>query len=293
MEIEIQKFISGKRHKNVSPHTMIAYQRILTLFDEYLHTVHNRDVAATEVTTDDILKYMDHKYPDMNKRVSARNNTLTIMHRFFFENNMNPLCQYISNIKPLYAHDKKVPFKADELRAAITIAKTNNNLRDVAILTLLPSSGLRSVELLKLRYKDFDFENCIGYILGKGRKEGEKPELFVYSEEARDAILAYLKTIPRPDSTPDILLFNEFGIDSVNWRKAYDTMRNHFRREYGIWQFHRCRHYFGNEAISKYPLRVVQKLLRHKDVKSTEIYLHEGDDKIINEYKKNPVIVKK
>ena len=292
---EIQNFIAGKRHKNKSQHTINSYTRILNLFCDYLRAKNNGvDKPITEVTNGDILSYMDHKYPDTKRHLAARNSTLTVLHRFFFENNMNQLCMYITNIKPDYMHSAKIPYTADQIRAAIMKAQQEHNLRDVAILTLLPSSGLRSGELLmKLRYKDFDLKACVGHVLGKGRNEGDKPELFLYSIEARDAIQAYLDSLPRPDLVPDMLLFNSVGADDASWRKAYDELRYHFKATYGLWQFHRFRHFFGTEAVRKYGIRRTQKLMRHKDVASTEIYLHEGDDELIDAYRKDPVEVSK
>lgn len=159
--------------------------------------------------------------------------------------------------------------------------------RDVAILELLYASGLRATELCELRWRDMSFEAGALRVIGKGRKERVVP----VGKAALDAIQRYLnEDRPKYDRTnSDILFLSRTGKPLE--RIALWMLVDKYARRSGLLQTgispHVLRHCFATHLIGGgADLRIVQELLGHSDISTTQIYTHVDSDRLRAVHKK-------
>jgi len=180
---------------------------------------------------------------------------------------------------------RKLPpsLTADQVRRIIETpsVKTPLGLRDRALLELLYAAGLRAAEILTLRIEQLDLESGSARVIGKGNKE----RLVLLGKAAEEAIRRYLDIarpkLVRSKSGGEVFLGNHgrrlttshlWGIVKKAAKAAgLDT------RVYP----HLLRHSFATHLLSGgADLRVIQELLGHASIGTTEIYTHVDEDRL-------------
>jgi integrase/recombinase XerD len=152
--------------------------------------------------------------------------------------------------------------------------KSRFYLRDVAILELLYASGLRATELCELKLRDLNLEARCVRVLGKGHKERVVP----MGGAAVEAIERYLiESRPRLErSGVEQLFLSRTGRPLE--RIALWMLVERYGRKSGLLRQvhpHVLRHCFASHLLSGgADLRVVQELLGHSDINTTQIYTH-------------------
>lgn len=165
----------------------------------------------------------------------------------------------------------------DTLLNKLAKKRDEYSIRDVAVLELLYSSGLRISELISLKLSDIRFKLGILSCTGKGGKERVVP----ISKTALDRIDRYIRLVRR-----------KFA-DASGGRIAEElflTRRGRGFSRYGMWKIissrifaglgkkdhpHTIRHSFATHLLSAgADLRVIQELLGHSDIATTQIYTH-------------------
>jgi integrase/recombinase XerD len=160
-------------------------------------------------------------------------------------------------------------------------------LRDRAMLETAYSCGLRVSELVGLRRRSLMLDEDLVRVLGKGEKE----RLVPLGEHAKDALNRYLRAgrdfirgndrkgnlRPLPDTAKDVLFLNQQGRPLTRfgfWR----ILRLYLERcgiDTALVHPHTFRHTFATHLIEGgADLRVVQELLGHASISTTEIYTH-------------------
>ena len=157
-----------------------------------------------------------------------------------------------------------------------------DNLRDLAIIDLLASTGMRVGELVNINIEDIDFENRECVVFGKGNKE--RPVYF----DARTKIHLknYLKS--RTDDNPALFVsldkpFNRLQISGIEIR-----LRNLGRR-LGIHRVHphKFRRTVATRAIDKgMPIEQVQSLLGHSQIDTTMHYAMVNQNNVKESHRK-------
>jgi integrase/recombinase XerD len=158
--------------------------------------------------------------------------------------------------------------------------------RDVAILELLYASGLRASELCDLKSRDLNLDVGAVRVFGKGSKERIVP----VGRAACEAIARYLADCrPRLDKrASDRLFLSRTG-------KPYDRVAlwmlvERYARKSGLLKTvgpHVLRHCFATHLIGGgADLRVVQELLGHSDIATTQIYTHVDQDRLKSVHKR-------
>jgi site-specific recombinase XerD len=135
-------------------------------------------------------------------------------------------------------------------------------LRNRALLELLYSAGLRSAEAVSLDLADVDFEREVVHVRGKGGKERVLP----LGEEAAHRLAVYLR-----DGRPTLATgANDPVFLSARGRRLEtSTVRRLLRHP------HRLRHAFATHLLEGgADLRVIQELLGHASLSTTQIYSH-------------------
>lgn len=154
-------------------------------------------------------------------------------------------------------------------------------LRDRAMLELLYATGLRVSELVELRAAQVSLAQGVVRVLGKGSKErlvplGEEALQWLqrYAEEARPALVA---------GTGDERLFLSRRGEGMTRQAFWYRIRAHARAA-GIQRHlspHTLRHAFATHLLNHgADLRVVQMLLGHSDLSTTQIYTHVARERL-------------
>ncbi len=163
---------------------------------------------------------------------------------------------------------KKMPnvFSLEEIELLL---KATSNLKHKCMLILVYSSGLRRNEVLSLRVEDLHFDRKTVFI--KDSKGGKDRYTF-FSDIARKYLTEYLKQYQ-----PKYYLFEgqkggRYSESSL--QKVFDMARKKSRVPSNV-TIHGLRHSFATHLVERgVPLHVVQELLGHTSLKTTEIYLH-------------------
>ena len=232
--------------------------------------------APDLISSDDILGYLQSR-KGISKRSQAR--LLSSFRSFFgwlvLEGmiNDNP-CDKIDSPKlGRYLPDV---LSVEEVTAIIDSVDTGSwtGLRDKAILETLYGCGLRVSEAVGLKISGLYFTDGFIRIVGKGNKERIVP----VGDMAVEALKNYLEVRPLPaDAESDDLVFlNRFGksLSRVSMFKMIKTqaLLADIRKEISP---HTFRHSFATHLIENgADLRVVQEMLGHESVVTTEIYTH-------------------
>ncbi len=144
-------------------------------------------------------------------------------------------------------------------------------LRDIAILELLYSSGLRLAELVSLDTGDIDFNERVVRVTGKGAKTRVVP---VGSKAAR-AVQDWLAV--RTAIAGESAIFTGRGGRRLSARAVQQRVKQRARKRGipGDLHPHTLRHSFASHLLeSSGDLRAVQELLGHADISTTQVYTH-------------------
>ncbi|HQY89508.1 MAG TPA: tyrosine recombinase, partial [Tepidisphaeraceae bacterium] len=152
--------------------------------------------------------------------------------------------------------------------------------RDVAMLELLYAAGLRASELCSVKLNDMSLDAGAIRVFGKGRKERIVP----IGRAAIEAIKRYL-TDGRPAliKKPTDLVFLTRTGRPIERVRLWQLVKKHAKNSGVLQQVspHVLRHCFATHLLSGgADLRVVQELLGHSDVATTQVYTHVDSDRL-------------
>lgn len=166
------------------------------------------------------------------------------------------------------------PPDVERLLDAVDVT-TPLGLRDRAMLELLYASGLRASELVGARLENLDLDRGIIRVTGKGNKT----RLVPVGGKARDAITAYLERerpglVSKRTGSHVFLSHHGKGLTSV---RLWQIVKTHAKRaglEQNVYP-HLLRHSFATHLLGGgADLRIIQEMLGHADIATTEIYTH-------------------
>lgn len=160
-------------------------------------------------------------------------------------------------------------------------------VRDRAILEVLYSSGIRAAELAGLRISSVDLDNGMMVVLGKRRKE----RLGQLGQYATRALREYLRVRAQlGEPRHDRLFVNHRG-GPLTTRSVQRIIEKYVRQvlpERREVSPHTLRHTFATHMLNAgADLRVVQELLGHESLSSTQIYTHVSIDRLKEVYKQS------
>ncbi len=171
---------------------------------------------------------------------------------------------------------KRLPSTLDPDRLARLLAGDDDSVlgrRDLAMLELLYSSGLRLAELVGLDLGDLDLRDGTARVLGKG----SKTRILPVGRKACEAVAAWLKArgeLAGPDS--EALFVSQRGtrISPRSVQARIKTLGKRRGIDVNLYP-HLFRHSFATHVLeSSANLRAVQELLGHADISTTQIYTH-------------------
>ena len=257
-----------KVERGLSPNTVKAYTADIEGFYEFLR---HRGVTLRDASSSDISEYIISVSDYLSKRSQAR--LLSSFNSFFDylvsegERKDNPSSAVDS---PKLGKYLPVVLSVEEVRA---ILKAAPNERDRAILEVLYGCGLRVSEVCSLKISEVYLKDMFVKVMGKGSKE----RLVPMAPSTASAIMDYLSVRPESDAgCEDVLFLNRFG--RALSRVAVFKMVKSVALVAGVDKNlspHTFRHSFATHLIENgADLRVVQEMLGHESILTTEIYTH-------------------
>lgn len=176
--------------------------------------------------------------------------------------------------------EKKLPIylSVDEMFHLLDQVKaedlpSRHPLRDMAILELLYATGIRCAELTNIKLSDIDMNEKTIRIWGKGNRE----RLALFGDKAKQKINIYIEQERIPVTSNDEYLFINNRNTKLSSRAIQRTLEE-FRCFLKIRRPitpHKIRHTFATHLLNQgVDLRLVQELLGHKSLSSTEKYTH-------------------
>jgi site-specific recombinase XerD len=176
--------------------------------------------------------------------------------------------------------DKKLPtyLTIDEIFYLLDTIKddelpSKRPIRDKTIFEILYATGIRCSELCSIKYSDIDMTEKTIRITGKGRKE----RFVLFGKQAKKRIIEYLKKErPTITSQTDLLFVSQRNIplNPRTVQRVIQMFRNFLQGNKAITP-HKIRHSFATHLLNQgADLRVVQELLGHATLSSTEKYTH-------------------
>jgi integrase/recombinase XerD len=266
---------------NYSNNTISSYDSDLTKFVDYFD---NKDIL--KLTTKDIEKYItkmsEYAPSTVSRNISSLKGFYTYLNKIG-KINGNPT----DPIKePKLGVHLPTYLTIDEVNKLLDIEINNNfDYRNKAILEFMYATGLRISEVVSLEFKNIDFDDCIVRIMGKGNKERIVP----INDYAIDALKDYINI-----ARPSMLIKGENNYIFINNHGNKMTRQGIFKmikKECvlkGITKEispHTLRHTFATHLLENgADLRVIQELLGHSDISTTQIYTHVSNDKLKKDY---------
>lgn len=263
--------------RNMAEHTLRAYESDLNQFIEFwdLHNIQNKVNFPFKQTVERFLVAMYHK--KIKKSSIARKISCLKSFAHYIEVtkgieiNLNIARPRLDKKLPIYLSIDEVFHLLDTIQDADL--PTSHPLRDKAILELLYATGIRCSELVSIRLESINLEDKTIIIFGKGKKE----RVALFGQKAKDRITHYLTHERPPAKDKQEFLFLNYRNESLTTRsiqRILEMFRQFLKIERPITP-HKIRHSFATHLLNQgADLRVVQELLGHKSLSSTQKYTH-------------------
>lgn len=295
------------RTKHYSIRTEQAYCHWIKSFIRFHHYRHPQEMGRDEVNA-----FLTHLAVDKDVAANTQNQAFSAL-LFLYKNVLQLPFDDKLPFDDIDATRAKTPqklpvvFSRDEIRAILQHLTGVNRL----MVQLLYGSGLRLLELLRLRLKDVDFQqHCIIVRDGKGRKD----RVTILPETLHEPIQLQMKKVKQMYELDKLENHHEVWMPhalakkypseacSLHWqflffspRTAVDPRSGKIRRHHlsdsqlqkivrvairhvGIQKQASChtfRHSFATHLLEDgYDIRTLQELLGHKDIRTTQIYTH-------------------
>lgn len=262
--------------RNLSDHTLRAYRSDLQQFIEFWQELkpNEQKMLSIRQIIERFLVALFYKKIDKSS-IARKFSCFKSFERFLnscgIELKLKLTRPKLDKKLPIYLSLQEVTLLLDTIKPEDLPSKFP--LRDKAIFELLYATGVRCSELINIRLTDIDMHEKIIRIFGKGKKE----RVTLFGQQAYDRIKTYLNQERESAHSLDEYLF-------VNYRNTQLTSRSVQRIIKMFRPFlpldrqitpHKIRHSFATHMLNQgADLRVVQELLGHKTLSSTEKYTH-------------------
>ncbi len=264
--------------RNLQVSTIAAYRTTLHQFAAWLERTHRTSHPAS-VTTRLVLDYVTYLRDERKNGSSAVQRVVVVLKNFYRA--MKAFGHIAPNENPLNGFPKikqgrvKLPvhLTPKEVRVLLAAPKTDTvlGLRDRAILTLLYATGIRAGECAGLLEEWVDLEERTIRVLGKGDRE----RVVRLNNRAVQALHVYRKA--RGPQMPREVFFRTKSGGPINRKVIYQRVKK-FATLAGINKRvtpHTLRHTCATHLVQHdVNLVVIRDLLGHRQITSTQIYLH-------------------
>lgn len=281
--------------KHYSKKTISSYYFDLKSFDDYL-TINN--ISIDDCNIKDVQDYMNNLKRN-NYKITSINRKIVCLRSFYkyYVNNVNinsnnPMLNYTTLKTPkrlpkdLFLEQIKILLKPNEKKEIYAI-------RNQCIILLLLYTGIRVSECSNLNVMDIDLEECAIRVFGKGNKE----RMVFFMPSILQYLNNYLNNI-RPKllnfKEDDALFIGSKG-SRITPRAIEDILNNRAKQAIPPFKVtpHMLRHTFATTLLNNdTDLKIVQELLGHSSMQTTQIYTHVSKERLKNVYQKTHPLAK-
>ncbi len=282
---EIEKYLDYlKYERKLSDNTYKSYEYNLKMLSNYF------DKTLTKELNSEQLKEYFYGL-DISAKTKAHYITVfNSYYNFLTRENIiskNPLC----GIK-MPKLEKKLPnyLTVEEIDKLLDIKlEKPTDYRNKAMLELLYATGMRISELTNLLISQIDFDDDLVRVMGKGKKE----RIIPLNDTAIKCLKEYIdnyRSFLLKLNTSEYVFINNFG-NTIS-RQGFFKILKKLCNKAGIKKEvspHTLRHSFATHLLNNgADLRIIQELLGHENLVTTEIYAHLQNKKIKDDYENHP-----
>lgn len=275
----ISGFYDYMLSKNYSDNTILSY--INDLY--YLHEFVKKDLL--NVTEEDIRDYLELLNLKKEKTTSIRRkiSTFKSYYKYLYKNNYINKKDYPLTKIGYPKLEKRLPkfiYYNDLLEIINESSKDKDGVRDKLIIEMLYATGLRVSELVNIKLNDIDFNNRRIIVCGKGNKE----RIVYYGQYAENALNEYIETHQK--NKENYLFMNSRGekLTDRGVRYIIDNIMKRLSVKTHVTP-HVLRHTFATDMLNNgCDIKVVQELLGHSTLKTTEVYTHVTNERLKEVY---------
>lgn len=276
--------------RNLSEHTTRNYGIDLAQFQDFLRQNNQSDTFPEAVNHSAVRNFLGSLSEGGSSKQTIARKAAALRSFFKYQIKRGRMSANPAQSVRTPKLDKKLPsfLSVEEVERLIGVPETMTltGCRDRAILELLYSAGLRTFELVALNHDDLDLTRQTLRTKGKGMKERINP----IGRYATEALKEYIQ---RKYQHAEFHRFDKNAV-FVNFRGARLTTRSIRRMLSGyVVQAelpvditpHTLRHSFATHLLQRgADLRIVQELLGHENISTTQIYTHITDQDMRNIY---------
>lgn len=258
----LKEFLLTKKIEGCKASTISDYH------DKVIKLIEWSDKDIRELTTRDIRRYLSYYQTTRPVQDSTVDQIRIVLSTFygFLENEEFILRNPVRGIKKIKTDEKiRLPFTDEDIEIMRNAVR---NIRDLAIIDLFASSGMRIGELISLNIKDVNFDQREMIVYGKGGKE----RLCYFNARTKIEILDYLST--RHDKNPALFVQRKYPYERFQ-RGGIRHMLNDIENRTGIVNIHphRFRRTLATSLLEKgMSLEQVKVILGHKRIETTLVY---------------------
>lgn len=253
------EFLYQKENSGISIRSIGQYRTTINTFGKWINYK-----SPALITKQEIKEYIAYRKQEKDCKETTIKGQFNILHVWFNWLAAERVC--ISN--PMNGIIVKCnsrtrhPLTKEEIN---TVRKHCENIIDKATFEFLLNTGCRKSEAMHLKRDEFDFENNKAEVLGKGNKKRT-----VYFDDNTAKLIKQLMEYDNKDC-----IFRNLGATILNLAK---------RSNVHVFP-HLLRHTFASNCLDKgMDLNVIQKLLGHSDLSTTQIYAETNINKVRDEY---------
>ncbi len=259
-----------------SINTKLSYQHDLMLFSRYLQ---EENVSSLDLSRNEVLGYLDYLHKQnsqlTNRSISRNLSSVRSFYRYLNDISLSDCNPFVS-IK-IKKEKQRLPdyLFEDEIDLLLDSFDLDDDLayRDRTLFEMMYGCGLRVSEASNLKLNDIDFSNKLLRIMGKGSKERIVP-FYSTIEKLLRHYLCDIRILFAKD--------NEYVFVNKNGQKlttrGIQYLLNKTVEKYNLpfkLHPHTLRHSFATHLLdSGVDIRIVQQLLGHSSLSTTQIYTH-------------------
>ena len=266
--------------KGLAKNSLLAYESDLKKYIEFLDQKNITDFSR--ITRDHITQflYQEKQRKQETSSIARALVSVKLLHRFLVKETV--IKEDITSVLESPKLWKNLPtfLTLKEVESILNAPNTRNKLglRDRAILELLYATGIRVSELVGLKVVDVNLESGFLKCFGKGGKERIVP----LGRTAREYVERYLEKARTGNGSQEALFLGTKRTHHRLSRQAVWQLIQRYAKQARIKKKitpHTFRHSFATHLLERgADLRIVQELLGHADISTTQIYTHVSRD---------------
>ena len=290
MRRELSQFLEYLRHeRNASVHTISGYRSDLTQFSHYLG---EKEILLRRLDNVQVRGFMALLHERRLRKSTLARKLAAIRSFLQFCVKKKWIAENPAKVVATPRQEKLIPsfLSEEEMADFLEVPPSSHplDLRDKAMLELLYATGIRVSELVGINHEDVNVRERLIRVRGKGKKE----RLVPFGRIAEDGLISYLRmrsSLLKGRIGEDALFLNYQGdrITSRSVERIVDKYIHQTALKRKI-SPHSLRHSFASHLLSRgADLRVIQELLGHESLATTQKYTHLNLGQLMEVYRKS------